>query len=91
MATERKYQIIARPLRRSPTASYTELAFAAMDDFALVDNSLILPSGKDKLEWFLTQYRKHYTITGGEPTTKFNGVFLARSWATESAPPPSSR
>jgi hypothetical protein len=45
----------------------------------LVDNSLILPSGKDKLEWFLTQYRKHYTITGGEPTTKFNGVFLAQN------------
>ena len=24
-------------------------------------------------------YRKHYTITGGDPTTKFNGVFLAQN------------
>ena len=36
METERKYQIIARPLRRSPVpvASHTELALSAMDDFA---------------------------------------------------------
>ena len=45
----------------------------------LVDNSLILPSSKEKLEWFLTEYRKHYSITGGEPTTKFNGVYLVQN------------
>jgi hypothetical protein len=45
----------------------------------LVDNSLILPSSKEKLEWFLTEYRKHYSITGGEPTTKFNGVYLEQN------------
>ena len=45
----------------------------------LVDNSLILPSSKDKLDWFLAEYRKHYTITGGEPTTKFNGVTVVQN------------
>ena len=44
-----------------------------------MDNSLILPSSKEKLEWFLTEYRKHYSITGGEPTTKFNGVYLEQN------------
>jgi len=33
-----------------------------------------VPSDKGILEWFLTEYKKYYTITGGNPTTKYNGV-----------------
>ena len=40
----------------------------------LVDNCLILPSGENTLNWFIKEYKKHYTITGGEPVKKFNGV-----------------
>ena len=40
----------------------------------LVDNCLILPSDHKMLNWFLTEYKKHYTITGGDPVKKFNGV-----------------
>ena len=40
----------------------------------LVDNCLILPSDQKMLSWFLTEYKKHYSITGGGPVTKFNGV-----------------
>jgi hypothetical protein len=42
----------------------------------LVDNCLILPSDKGMLDWFMTEYRKHYTLTGGEPVVKFNGVHV---------------
>ena len=40
----------------------------------LVDNCLILPSNDKTKDWFLTEYRKYYTITGGDPVKKFNGV-----------------
>ena len=45
----------------------------------LVDNCLILPSCEEILDWFLTEYRKHYTITGGNEVTKFNGVQIEQS------------
>ena len=45
----------------------------------LVDNCLLLPSGKPMLDWFLAEYRKYYTVTGGDITTKFNGVYYDQS------------
>jgi hypothetical protein len=45
----------------------------------LTDNCLLLPSDKAMLERFLTEYRTHYTITGGDMTTKFNGMQIDQS------------
>ena len=45
----------------------------------LTDNCLMLPSSPAMLKRFMDEYRKHYTLTGGNVTTKFNGVWIDQS------------
>ena len=45
----------------------------------LTDNCLLLPSDKGMLERFLKEYREHYTVTGGDVTTKFDGLEIDQS------------
>ena len=49
-----------------------------IDIGVFVDNTLMLPSGDTALERFLSEYRKHYTITGGEPVKQFCGSEVTR-------------
>ena len=49
----------------------------------LTDNCLMLPSCLAMLKRFLAEYRKYYTITGGDITTKFNGINIDQSRISE--------
>ena len=54
----------------------------------LTDNCLILPSDDKILQWFLTEYKKYYTITGGEVVDKYNGVHIEQDRAKSIVQPP---
>ena len=47
-----------------------------------VDDLLCLPSSKATLDKWMADYRKHFKITGGEETTKFVGIGVARNAKT---------